>query len=263
MISQNTLKTNAQRYLNLIRSAGIPVPAELADGIRAADWTPDPAVRPDSIRALAAAKTEAEFKVAYAIVAQETAAQLAHESGRMSVVREGYEYSRIMDAVYATADGIFDATIERFNQEAGNFERAAVRIPDLSEIKPIDISEDAVNAITEAKRSAAVLNPLWAVYRQAGRLTDRFTVGERGENPNWADQLNTVFALGDPDDFPQAQQAALLLHDYARNAQGLQLAPLAPTIALTLKGIRIEMVDPEIATDRWEDCTEPRIELAG
>lgn len=264
MLTQNpvTLDITAQRYLTAIRAAGIPVPEELADGVRAAGWKPDPAVTRESFARLVTAKTEADFKAAYAVVAQETAAQLAMDSGRMSVVREGYQQRRIMDPVYSTADQVFREVIARFNAEVPTFEAAASRIPDLTGLKPMDISPDVATAIAESKASAGVLLPLWEVYRIAGRLTERFTVGEVGEAPSWYDQLSAVFALGEPEDMAQAQSVAMLLFEYAQSHQGLTLSALAPFIALTVKGVRLELVDPETALDRWEDCKEPEIVLS-
>lgn len=258
-----TLEIIAKKYLAATRAAGIQVPAELADGINAATWEPDPAIRPESVKALVASKTEADFKKAYGIVAQEVAAQLADESGRMKMVRETYRNRRIMDAVHSTADSVYSQVIERFNTEAPRFENAAARIPNLTDFKPMDISENLAMAITGAKDSAGKLNPLWNVYRQLGRLTDRFTLGERGDVPNWYDHLGAVFALGDPEDMQQAEAAAYLLFDYSRNSQGLTLAPLAPFIGLTVKGIPLNLVNPEAATDRWDDCTDPVIEFTG
>jgi hypothetical protein len=112
----------------------------------------------------------------------------------------------------------------------------------------MDLSPDAVQAITEAKAAMPALSSLWTLYGDLCRIDGQdFTKGTTYEGA-----LDIAFRLGDYDTWDHANLASSLIVRQANGDTAVNdaLGPISPFALVPWAGGRLELVTPDAADDR-------------
>jgi len=240
-----------QRIKPLLSAAGVEIPVDFNDAVNLAKVIPDAEAFHNvygAQRRLSTASTREELNAAAKELAEAEAIRQATRSEAYIHALDTNRVNMLWGAIGNHSTDWFAQLADKYNAEASTFEAAAELIPDMRNVKAMDLDRRSANAVADAKESAARLNVFYHAYYELGRLAGDFEALHA--NSDWQDFREIVLLVCQPQTWAHANDAAKALQAQRFGAE-VPLAVLMPHIIAPRYGAKLELArHPGVIGDR-------------
>lgn len=243
-----------------LHAANVTVPAEYTDALAAAEWFPTVPSTRDAYETLYAAETPEAFSVASAELARAHAEVEAFRNDDFIRDLRDFRVGKVAAVFNGIRGDLFADIADRYNEHADEFADSASRLPDLTTIKPLDLTTDHASAIGTAKAVASVLDKAWTAYRAVAALSGEPIVNAK----ELEDAYTMAEVLGEYATTRDFGNAAQLIRQHANGNDTGGVLALSPHYAVAYYG-RLHMLPPRQAGERrtalqWAEVAAERTE---